>query len=591
MEDPDLIATLIPFGKLAERAFRLPHNSDRYLKPAGEIAEPAVISSREPTPTVRRCKRPMNIQQGYSFGTSSRVDLSLGRRGTRGISTRHFCISFNEQGRVILKDSSTWGTTVSYGGKARDEVRHNFTWILSLGHNRKVYKDIIVRVNRLRFKVELASHETCGAEYLGNVNKFLEEIRATLPPFDMLGIYSQKTTAPPSQSLSPKQRPIYILERELGTGAFGRVDEVVDVSTGSTYARKTFFRPYLRGKNQKERTLQQEGWQERVAREIRILRSYPHEHIVRVLDFSEEPVPLLVMPYFPLGSLEDQHEKRPIAGLEVLDYLHRNAVTHRDIKPANILVDSRDPLSIKVADFGLAKETSDLVTFCGTRQYLAPEAYCCQYTPAMDLWPLGLMVLQYAYGIKELKRDQMDENESSKMKEWGLSWCSHIIKEVMDWESDPLIDLLRKGILKMDPNERLSAGQCLKEANDLRLYDSDAFGSTTPIRQTTQQGEIIDDDNSTTIRLGSLWDPEETLTQLGSPGYSSEQRRRNEERCKTRTGIPGTASEQRGGNSNQALAEPQTNSVNKRHRQTVSPSHPASKRPKHRNTVPDANGS
>lgn len=111
------------------------------------------------------------------------------------------------------------------------------------------------------------------------MNKFLEETRTTLPPLDMLDIYGRKTTVLPSQTFSPRQRPIYISERELGSGAFGRVDKAVDVSTGSKYALKKFFRGYQLEKDQKERAYQKENWQERIAREIRILRSYPHVSI------------------------------------------------------------------------------------------------------------------------------------------------------------------------------------------------------------------------------------------------------------------------------------------------------------------------
>lgn len=89
------------------------------------------------------------------------------------------------------------------------------------------------------------------------------------------------------------------------------------------------------------------------------------------------------MPYYPLGNLADLHKKSPITVgetqdflfqvLEALEYLHQRGVTHRDLKPENILVESRNPFSIKLADFGFANDQPHLKTICGTPSYAAPE--------------------------------------------------------------------------------------------------------------------------------------------------------------------------------------------------------------------------
>jgi serine/threonine protein kinase len=64
-------------------------------------------------------------------------------------------------------------------------------------------------------------------------------------------------------------------------------------------------------------------------------------------------------------------------------------MAHRDLKPKNILVKSRYPLFIKLADFGLANDKRDLKTFCGSQGYAAPEIYFRnrynKYTTAVDL--------------------------------------------------------------------------------------------------------------------------------------------------------------------------------------------------------------
>lgn len=95
-------------------------------------------------------------------------------------------------------------------------------------------------------------------------------------------------------------------------------------------------------------------------------------------------------------------------------------------------------------------------------------------------------------------------------EEFGLAWCRSVVDRANDWDSDDLIDLLTTGMLRMRPEERLSTSACLTKGYDLQLFDGHSLdsGSTTPTRQTAAQGEMSDDDGSTTILLGALWDTE-----------------------------------------------------------------------------------
>ncbi len=131
----------------------------------------------------------------------------------------------------------------------------------------------------------------------------------------------------------------------------------------------------------------------------------------------------------------------------------------------------------------------------------------------MDLWSLGVIILQYMYGLPRAPRQRRAQNKNlpSILEEWGLAWCRRVVDHANDWDSDALIDLLTTGMLRMRPEERLSAGSCLTKRCDLGLFDGHSLdsGSATPTQQTALQGGISDDDSSTTILLGVLWDTEE----------------------------------------------------------------------------------
>lgn len=308
MEDPDLITTLIPVDDLTKHVFSYESNKNRYLPPAEGFNDDPVISSREITPAYDIPQKddgednyenmyrlllnfdkepPKDLSKGYAFGTDEqKCDVVLAPRGVRGISGVHFHILFdviNKERRLVLRDSSTNGTAVSYDGQAEKEVRHRFTWILDLEkHTKKGGKAeewrIKVHVRGLSFKVIFASHRTCEAEYEKKVTEFLNHSRSQTadPLLDGLSITSRTTEVAPSQSHTPGQRPVYVHEDFLGKGSFGQVDRVIDVSIGAIYAHKTFHEPSWAKSNERQR----EEWLDHIRREIRIMREHPHVSII-----------------------------------------------------------------------------------------------------------------------------------------------------------------------------------------------------------------------------------------------------------------------------------------------------------------------
>ncbi|PON96340.1 GPCR kinase [Trema orientale] len=195
----------------------------------------------------------------------------------------------------------------------------------------------------------------------------------------------------------------YKLGKRLGIGSFGKVKVAEHVLTGHKVAIKILNREQI----------QTMGMEEKVTREIKILRLFMHPHIVRLYEVIETPSEyFFVMEYAKFGELFDYivekgrlHDdearrifQQIISGVE---YCHKNRVVHRDLKPENLLLDSNR--NVKIADFGLSNIMRDgrlLKTSCGSPNYAAPEIISgILYSgPEVDVWSCGVTLYALLYG-------------------------------------------------------------------------------------------------------------------------------------------------------------------------------------------------
>ncbi|CAM8918807.1 unnamed protein product [Rhodiola kirilowii] len=226
----------------------------------------------------------------------------------------------------------------------------------------------------------------------------------------------------------------------LGQGGFGYVHKGV-LPNGKEVAVKSL----KVGSGQGEREFQAE---------VEIISRVHHRHLVSLVGYCiAGGQRMLVYEFVPNNTLEYHlHGKdRPVmdwpsrlrialGSAKGLAYLHEDChprIIHRDIKAANILIDYN--FEAMVADFGLAKLSSDNYTHVSTRVmgtfgYLAPEyAASGKLTEKSDVFSFGVMLLELITG----KRPVDNTSDEDSLVDWARPLLTRALE---DGNYDELVD-------------------------------------------------------------------------------------------------------------------------------------------------------
>eukprot|EP01084_Bolivina_argentea_P162789 283257_1 len=257
--------------------------------------------------------------------------------------------------------------------------------------------------------------------------------------------------------------------KQLGTGKFSRVYLAREKQSKKICALK------ILNKSQLQRTFSSK-WQELLRREIEIQHHFRHKNITRLWGyFFDEQRVYLIMEYCKGGTLHSLlktygcfHEyivaNWALKILDALIYCHKRNVIHRDLKLENILYlycknksksvinhpNDLKNLNVKIADFGFSAVLNGdrRYTFCGTLDYLAPEAIMSEqigYDTSVDIWSLGIIIYELIVGKSPFFAPNAFKT-FQKIQKLDYQIPTNVSKQAKD---------LIQSLLKLDPKKRL----------------------------------------------------------------------------------------------------------------------------------------
>jgi serine/threonine protein kinase len=308
----------------------------------------------------------------------------------------------------------------------------------------------------------------------------------------------------------------------LGKGAFATVYKVQTKDDGRVFAAKEL---------DKRRFIKNGVLDLKFDTELNIMKNLHHPNIVNYVDCHNfKDWIYIVMELVPYGELAQELKKSAAIAekdvqqiakqiLHALNYLHKRNITHRDIKPDNILIASRNPLVVKLSDFGLSKCVTDqetfLKTFCGTLLYCAPEVYPdyanyaqtsapkrgrlgepaskpppSPYDQSVDMWSFGAVIFHLLCGRAPVMGRGDDR---------GAQMLNNIMTKDVDFQplrdqgvSEAAIDFIGR-LLNRNPALRPKETDCLQHPWLRDLPDHCDYTGTEEVSDVENHLDLIDE--------------------------------------------------------------------------------------------------
>lgn len=219
----------------------------------------------------------------------------------------------------------------------------------------------------------------------------------------------EKSLLPPNttrfQSVPGDNLKNYVIEAELGKGAFGNVFKVKAQETENCYAIKVI-------KNE-ERFIRAAKMEATI---LKHLLDHKIPHVCQIVDcfyYSSNQLnhPCFVFDLYhsDLYTALCNQKKEFSTGFDhtfikdvvrqvflALSHLNAHRIIHADLKPENIMLENSKTNAIKIIDFGSSCfQQSKIHTYIQSRYYRSPEVMLGRgYNTQIDVWSLGCIIFE-----------------------------------------------------------------------------------------------------------------------------------------------------------------------------------------------------
>ncbi|CAD8049273.1 unnamed protein product [Paramecium primaurelia] len=251
----------------------------------------------------------------------------------------------------------------------------------------------------------------------------------------------------------------YIINTKLNKIKFGEIFKGKNKLDGQEYIIKIY---------QKSLIIDDEDRQQ-FLKEISVIRQLKTDLTLKFYDlFENQDQIYVIIENLPSHTLLDYVLKNPFFSedkaakvifriIKIIAYLHSKKIMHRDIKLENFIFRQLDNLdSLCLIDFKLAEFYDDEGHYqfkrCGTVGYVAPEVLADKnYDLKVDIYSVGILLFILFTG-----KEPFDGNYQEKLIQNLIGFIDFHNLRVSNLASDFL-----KGLLRLDPQERLSSHQAL----------------------------------------------------------------------------------------------------------------------------------
>ena len=266
---------------------------------------------------------------------------------------------------------------------------------------------------------------------------------------------------------------LYKFKEVIGKGAFGIVRagyRIKEISPHKIYAIKSIDKTKISQNDinnlEKEIDIISSLDHPNIARFYETFHDERYFHIVTELCRGKELTKLLKQNG---GTIKEKNCRIIIMKiLHAINYCHSRGIVHCDLKPDNIIFeapnednDNDDILNLfglKLIDFGLSsriQKNKKLNNTVGTSYFIAPEILKSEYDEKCDVWSIGV-ILYYILSGKFPFTGKTNIEIFEKIKNNEPFYGNNLFNS----NSQNTMDFIKQ-CLRKNPNERLSAQECL----------------------------------------------------------------------------------------------------------------------------------